>query len=258
MATRVGHRTSPTACRIVELEAGSGQRGHGDAVRSFAVLAAVGSRDAHDAGSLRRQPRGRRRLGRAQRAPAGDGDRRARIESMRAEADGRAGARRASTTSGAWADIAPAAAAGDRAARRPVVVAIASASELSDAVQPLPDAGRPGAVGDDAGARAGVAGADAAGGRRRRGDRGVRGARRAGDVHRAGAERRAGRGARAAVGVHRADYARTEPRSREDVATRLADAIGEFVAAVGGSPARHRPGLHLRRPAGAAQHDARR
>jgi hypothetical protein len=61
-------------------------------------------------------------------------------ESMRAEAVASlaaAGLR----TSGAWADIAPPTPADDRAVRRPVVVSMVSASEVSDALRPLRDAG---------------------------------------------------------------------------------------------------------------------
>ena len=140
MATRVGIELSPTACRIVEV--GSGplwRRSTGDSrVRSFAVLPPSGAEMREKLASLRRAHAsvivwGGRSEHRQVMVTAGS------YESMRVEAMASLAAAGLQTT-GVWADIAPAS-ADDLAARRPVVVSMASAAELAEALEPLREAG---------------------------------------------------------------------------------------------------------------------
>jgi hypothetical protein len=138
--TRVGIELSPTACRIVELEGLPWRRSRGDTrVRSFAVLPPSGPETRARLESLRRQRAavvvwGGRTEHRQVMVNAGS------YESMRAEALAALSAAGAQIN-GAWADIAFASSADDGKARRPVVVSLASASEMADALRPLRDAG---------------------------------------------------------------------------------------------------------------------
>jgi hypothetical protein len=144
-------------------------------------------------------------------------------ESMRAEALASL-ASAGLETSSVWADIAPAWSAGDRAARRPVIVSMASAADLSEAIGPLREAGirlRP--VTTPAVALASLA--------RMRRAFAVPGAiefasrSTTGLVHRAGAKRRATRGAGFPWGFIGQTHAHGATRSRDDISARLADAI---------------------------------
>ena len=221
MATRVGIELSPAACRIVEIDAGLAWRGaQGDTrVRSFAVLPPSGPELRAKLASLRRRRRVGGRLGRAQRAPAGDRHRRARTSRCAPRRSRRwpaAGLPTAGRLGGHRAGD-----AGRRSARR-------AAGGRGDGVgggvrrgaAAAARSGHPAADGDDAGGGARVAGADAprvlGAGR----DRGVRGVRRAGDVHRAGARRRAAGGARSAVGIRRPRTTRTAARDRAKTSRR--------------------------------------
>ena len=156
-------------------------------------------------------------------------------ESMRAEAVASLSAAGLQTI-GVWADIAPASAPDDRAARRPVVVSMASASDMSEALQPLRDAGiRLRTVTTPAVALASLTRLGKASW-----------ASGAIETYVAFDQRvtcialvRDGVLLAArdlAWGYLEEDDAHSEVRSRQDVTTRLADAIGGFVAATGGSP----------------------
>src|SRR4051794_9921903 len=141
MATRVGIELSPTACRIVEVDAGPPWRRHtGDTrVRSFAVLPPSGAETRAKLESLRRRQaavvvwRGRAEH-RQVMVTAGA------YEAMRREAMASLAAAGLELRD-MWVDIAPASPHDDRASRRPVLVSLASASELGDALQPLREAG---------------------------------------------------------------------------------------------------------------------
>lgn len=237
MATRVGIELSPTACRIVEVDHGPPWR-HGGGqtrVRSFAVLPPSGRELRARLESLRRRQAavvvwGGRAEHRQVMVTA------ASYEAMRAEALASlaaAGLR----TSGAWADIAPATPGDDRAARRPVVVSMVSASEVSEALQPLRDAGlwlR--TVTTPAIALSALA--------RMRQPLAVPGAIESYVAF----DEQATCIALVRNGVLLAardlswghvdeNYAHRDPRSREEITALLADAIGGFVAEIGGSPA---------------------
>jgi len=109
MATRLGIELSPAACRIVEIEAGPAFRRRQRDTRVCLVFGApaVGSGDPGQAGVTAGAERRRDCLGREPRASPGDGDRPLpRVD-----------------------------------ARRPVVVALASATEVSAALQALRNAG---------------------------------------------------------------------------------------------------------------------
>ncbi len=141
MATRVGIDLSPASCRVVEIDAAPAWRRHkGETrVRSFAVLPPSGPETRSKLESLRKRhaavvvwdgPSDHRQV----MVTSGS------YESMRAEAfDALAAA--GLQTRGVWADISPAWGRRDRAKRRPVVVALASGSALASALQPLVDAG---------------------------------------------------------------------------------------------------------------------
>ncbi len=212
------------------------RRGRGQTrVRSFAVLPPSGRELRARLESLRRRQAavvvwGGRAEHRQVMVTAGS------YEAMRAEALASlaaAGLR----TSGAWADIAPATPADDRAARRPVVVSMVSASEVSEALQPLRDAGlwlR--TVTTPAIALSALA--------RMRQPLAVPGAIESYVAF----DEQATCIALVRNGVLLAardlpwghvdeNYAHRDPRSREDITALLADAIGGFVAEIGGSPA---------------------
>jgi hypothetical protein len=141
MATRLGIELSPAACRIVEVDAGLAWRRHArdTRVRSFAVFPPSGPETRAKLVSLRKRHA-------AVVVWNGPSDHRQVVvtggsyESMRAEALG-ALAAAGLNTGGVWADIAPASRPANRTARRPVVVAMAPAAEMSAALQPLVDAG---------------------------------------------------------------------------------------------------------------------
>ena len=233
---RVGIELSPAACRIVEVDGGlPWRRGQGETcVRSFAILPPSGPETRAKLESLRRRHAavvvwGGRSEHRQVMVTAGS------YESMRAEAMASLSAAGLQTT-GVWADIAPASAPADRAARRPVVVSMASASDMSEALQPLRDAGvRLRTVTTPAVALGSLA--------RLRRSFPVPGAI---ETYVAFDQRvtclalvRNGVLLAArdlAWGYIEEDYAHSELRSREDMTTRLADAVGEFVVAIGGSP----------------------
>jgi hypothetical protein len=237
MATRVGIELSPAACRIVELDGGlSLRRRHGDTrVRSFAVLPPSGPETRARLEALRRRQAavvvwGGRTEHRQVMVSAGS------YESMRAEAMAALSAA-GLQTNGVWADIAVASSSDEGAARRPVVVSMASASDMSDALRPLRDAGiRLRTVTTPAVVLGSLA--------RLRPSSPAPGAI---ESYIALEEQgtcialvRSGvlLGARDLPwGFIDADYTRSEMRSWDDIATRLADAVGEFVAAIGGSPA---------------------
>ena len=236
MATRVGIELSPTACRIVEIDASlPWQRRTGDTrVRSFAVLPPSGAETREKLESLRRRSAavivwGGRSEHRQVMVSAGS------YESMRAEAMAALSAA-GLTTSGVWADIAPASSVDDEAPRRPVVVSMASAAEMSDAIRPLREAGiRIRTVTTPAVALGSLA--------RTRQAFSVPGAIESYVAF----DEQVTCIALVRSGVLLAardlpwgfideNYAHSEPRARDDITTRLADAIGEFVAAIGGSP----------------------
>ena len=255
MATRIGIELSPDACRIVEIDpAAAWERRRGETrVRSFAVLPRSGPETDAKLRSLRK-----RRAAVVVWNTASD-HRQVMVspgsyESMRAEAIGALDAAGVETR-GVWVDIAPAGRTADRAARRPVVVTLASGSELTAALQPLRGRRHSRADGDDAGRRAQLAGAAAA--RLLDAGRigGVRRARRTGDVHRAHARRRADRVARSGVGIRR----------RARLGSRAAGPRGHRGPARGGDQrfrrrdwrcaGRHQTCLRVRRSSRVAQHD---
>ena len=141
MATRIGIELSPTACRIVEIDAGLSWRknAHETRVVSFTVLPPSGPETQAKLESLR---------GHRAAVVVWDGSSdhrqvmvtRGSYETMRAEALGALEAAGV-TTRGVWADIAPVTEPGDRGTRRPVVVALSSAAALRSALEPLQNAG---------------------------------------------------------------------------------------------------------------------
>jgi hypothetical protein len=141
MTTRVGIELSPTACRIVEVDGAlPWRRTRSETrVRSFAVLPPSGPETRARLNALRRRPAavvvwgGRSEL-RQVMVTAGS------YESMREEALASLSAV-GLPISGMWADIAPAGPVDGRAARRTVVVSMASASDLTEALLPLREAG---------------------------------------------------------------------------------------------------------------------
>ena len=236
MATRVGIELSPAACRIVEVDGSlPWRRSQRDTrVRSFAVLPPSGPETRAKLESLRRRQAavivwGGRSEHRQVMVTAGS------YESMRAEAMASLAAA-GLPTSGVWADIAPATSADDRAARRPVVVSMASAAEVSDAIRPLREAGiRLRTVTTPAMGLGSIA--------RMRLAFSVPGAIES----YVALDEQVTCIALVRSGVLLAardlpwgfiveDYAHREPRAREDITTRLAEGISEFVAAIGGSP----------------------
>ena len=237
MGTRVGIELSPTACRIVEVDDGpSWRRKRGETrVRSFAVLPPSGQELRERLQSLRRRRAavvvwGARSEHRQVMVTAGS------YEGMRAEAMASLAAA-GLEMSGVWADIAPATPADDRAARRPVVVSMASASDVLEALQPLHEAGlRVRTVTTPAIALSSLA--------RMRHALAVPGAI---ESYVAFDEQvtciaLVRKGVLLAArdlpwGFIDEDYAHREPRSRQDITAWLADAIGGFVADIGGSPA---------------------
>ncbi len=242
MAAQVGIELSPAACRIVEVGAGPpwwrgsrGSRGSRETrVRAFAVLPPSGPETRAKLESLRGRPAavvvwGGRSEHRQVMVTAGS------YESMRAEALASLAAAGVSTT-GVWADVAPASAKDQRAARRAVVVSMASASDLTEALTPLREAGiRLRTVTTPAVALGSLA-------RLRR----TSSAPDTIEAYVALDEQvtclalvrnRVLLAARElAWGYIDRDYTRTELRPREDIAARLAEAVGEFVAAIGGEP----------------------
>src|SRR6185295_6590848 len=141
MTTRLGIELSPTACRIVEVKAGLAWRRHASdtRVRSFAVLPRSGPETRAKLESLRR----RHAAVVVWNAPSEHRQvvvNRGSYELMRAEAMA-ALAQMGLPTRGVWADIAPVSHPANRLARQPVVVALAAAAEMSEALQPIIDAG---------------------------------------------------------------------------------------------------------------------
>jgi len=139
--TRLAIELSPDACRIVEIDpAALWERRRGQTrVRSFAVLPRSGPDTDAKLRTLRK-----RRAAVVVWNTASD-HRQVMVspgsyESMRAEAIGALDAAGVETR-GVWVDIAPAGRTADRAARRPVVVTLASGSELTAALRPLVAAG---------------------------------------------------------------------------------------------------------------------
>ena len=233
MASRVGIELSPTACRIVEVDGGPPwRRNQGDTrVRSFAVLPPSGGEMRAKLASLRRCHAsvivwGGRSEHRQVMVTAGS------YEAMRAEAMASLSSAGLQTT-GVWADIAPASSPDDRAPRRPVVVSMASASDLAEALEPLREAGiRLRSVTTPAVALGSLA--------RMRQAFAVPGAI---ESYVALDEQvtcialvRSGillAARELPWGFIDETYSRSEPRSREDITVRLADAIGGFVAEIG-------------------------
>src|SRR4051812_2187952 len=235
MATRVGIELSPTACRIVELERGDTRRPGGEThVRSFAVLPPSGPQTVAALAALRRRSAavvvwGGRTEHQQIMVTAGS------YESMRAEAMAELSS--AGLLTGAvWVDIAAASTPDRSATRRPVLVTLASAADMADAVRPLRDAGiRLGTVTTPAAVLGSLA-------RWRPASTPetiepyvafdeqvtcialVRGGvlLAARDL---------------AWGYVQADYAGSQLRPHDEIASRLAAAISEFVVAVGGSHA---------------------
>ena len=236
MATHVGIELSPAACRIVEVDGGgpSWRRGGDLRVRSFAVLPPSGADTRAKLKSLRRREAsvivwGGRSEHRQVMVTAGS------YESMRAEAlESLSSA--GLTTGGVWADITPATPADDRAARRPVVVSMASAADLSAAIRPLKEAGiRIRTVTTPA-----VALGSLARMRRALSVPGVIESYVAIDEQ-VTCISLVRNGVLVAArdlpwGFIDESRAHSETRSREDMTARLAGAIGEFVIAIGASP----------------------
>jgi len=141
MATRLGIELSPAACRIVEIEGGSAfrRRQRDTRVVSFSVLPPSGPETQAKLASLRERSAavivwGATSEHRQVMVTGGS------HESMRAEAiDALTAA--GLQTHGLLVDIAPPAGAPERGARRPVLVALASATEVSAALRPLRNAG---------------------------------------------------------------------------------------------------------------------
>ena len=236
MATRVGIELSPTACRIVELDGSMPwRRSKGDTrVRSFAVLPPSGPETQARLESLRRRHAavvvwGGRTEHRQVIVTAGS------YESMRAEAMAALSAA-GLQTNGVWADIAIASPADDGAVRRPVVVSMASASDMAEALRPLREAGirlrtvtTPAvALGSLARMRLPVSMPAAIESYIAFDEQVTCIALVRNGILLAARD--------LSWGFIDEDYARSELRSRDDITARLAEAIGEFVAAIGGSP----------------------
>ena len=141
MATRIGIELSPDACRIAEIDLAPAwaRRGAETRVRSFAILPPSGPETEAKLRSLRN-----RRAAVVVWNAASD-HRQVMVspgsyESMRAEAIGALDAAGVETR-GVFVDIAPATRTADRTARRRLVVALASGTELTAALQPLLAAG---------------------------------------------------------------------------------------------------------------------
>ena len=141
MGTRVGIELSPLACRLIELEGHPGARGEVPftRVRSFAVLPRSGPETDRRLASIGRRPVavvvwGARSDHRQVVVSKGS------YETMRAEAIASVGAA-GIETSGAVADIAPVPTVVERGARQRVVLALASAHDVSAAIRPLVDRG---------------------------------------------------------------------------------------------------------------------
>lgn len=236
MATRIGIELSPDACRIVEIDpAPAWDRRRGSTrVRSFAVLPPSGPETDAKLQSLRN-----RRVAVVVWNAASD-HRQILVspgsyESMRAEAIG-ALEDDGVDTRGVFVDIAPATRTKDRAARQPVVVALASGTELTAALQPLQAAGiRVRTVMTPAAALSSLA--------RLRREFWTPDAL---EVFVALEERvtcialmRSGAliASRDLAWGYIDEFGTgLQPRGREDIATRLVDAINQFVAATGGAP----------------------
>lgn len=236
MATRIGIELSPAACRIVEIDGALPWRRSREEtrVRSFAVLPPSGPETRAKLESLRRHHAAVSVWGgssehRQVMVTAGS------YESMRAEAMASLSAAGLQTT-GVWMDIAPASVPGDRASRRPVVVSMASASDVSEALLPLREAGirlrtvvTPAvALGSLARMRLRFSVPSAIESYVALDEQVTCMALVRGGVLLAARD--------LPWGFVEQDYPHSEPRSREDITARLVDAIGGFVAAVGGLP----------------------
>jgi hypothetical protein len=236
MTSRVGIELSPTACRIVEVDGAlPWRRTRGETrVRSFAVLPPSSPETRARLNALRKRPAavvvwgGRSEL-RQVMVTAGS------YESMREEALASLSAV-GLQTSGMWADIAPAGPVDDRAARRTVVVSMASASDLTEALLPLREAGirlrtvtTPAvALGSLARMRRAISVPDAIESYIALDEEVTCIALVRNGVLLAARE--------LPWGFIDADRSQGGPRSREDITARLAGAIGEFAAEIGASP----------------------
>ena len=236
MTTRVGIELSPTACRIVEVDGGlPWRRTRGEThVRSFAVLPPSGPETRTRLNALRKRSAavvvwgGRSEL-RQVMVTAGS------YESMREEALASLSAV-GLQTSGMWADIAPAGPVDGRAARRTVVVSMASASDLAEALLPLREAGirlrtvtTPAvALGSLARMRRAISVPDAIESYVALDEEVTCIALVRNGVLLAARE--------LPWGFIDADRSHGGPRSREDITARLAGAIGDFAAEIGASP----------------------
>jgi hypothetical protein len=234
MATRVGIELAPDACRIVEIEVGPPwMRSPTTRVRSFAILPPSGPETEATLRTLRD-----RRAGVVVWTAGGHGQvvvSAGSYQAMRKEATGALAAAIGLDTRGALVDIAPADARAAGRARRPFVVALASGLETTEALKPLVAAGiRVRTVTTPAAALWSLA-------RLRR----TLSAPDALDVYVALEERVTCLSmVRSGVLLAARDFgwgyidaagSGTEPRRRDEIAARLVDAIGEFVAAAGGS-----------------------
>ena len=140
MATRLGIELTSAACRIIEIDTGSGwRRARASRVRSFAVLPSSGPEIGARLASYKGRAASVIVWGpyNAHRQVVVT---RGTYESMRTDALeslSRAGVE----TRGVFVDIAPVGPSGDKAERRPVVVALAAATPIMSALQPIIDAG---------------------------------------------------------------------------------------------------------------------
>ena len=140
MATRLGIELTSAACRIIEIDTGSGwRRARAPRVRSFAVLPSSGPEIGARLASYKGRAASVIVWGpyNAHRQVVVT---RGTYESMRTDALeslSRAGVE----TRGVFVDIAPVGPSGDKAERRPVVVALAAATPIMSALQPIIDAG---------------------------------------------------------------------------------------------------------------------
>jgi hypothetical protein len=232
-ATRVGIELSPTACRIVELDGPADGAGE-TRVRSFAVLPASGPQTREALEGLRRRRASvvvwsGRTVHRQVMVTNGT------YESMRAEAMAAVFAT-GMLTNPVWADISVASPLDANATHRPVLITMASAADMADALHPLREAGiRLSAVTTPAAMLGSLARW------RRVAGPGVIEPYVAFDEQATCIALVRGGVLLAARelpwGYVQADYAGSALRARDDIATRLGDAIDELVASVGGTHA---------------------
>lgn len=229
MFTRIGIELSPAACRIVEVESGPAWR-RDTRVRSFAVLPPSGPQTLAALASFRRRRTAVVVWG------AASGHRQVVVrpgsyEAMRGEAIAALTAAGVATR-GMLVDIAPAAPPRD-ATRRSVVVALASASAVRSAMQPLVDAGiRARTVMTPAIALSALMRS-----RRDRSDPGAIEAFVALDETATSIALIRNGSLIVTRGLPWGYIDARQPRRREDIASRLADELAEFFLAAGGSTA---------------------